>query len=168
MDKIEVFYQGEGIGEIQHFEADSGDTFSAIKAKLCAKHGLASDTVLFLEDAPEPIDEKGLVREQARPAGIKLHLHRCRSVKVSVTFNGKTVEEAFAPSTTVARVKIWAARQFGMSEEEAGEHVLQIVGTHDRPRPGTHIGSLVVCSTCRVAFALIPDERINGWPEVQV
>ena len=29
-----------------------------------------------------------------------------------------------------------------MTDEEAGEHVLQIAGTQDRPAPGTHIGTL--------------------------
>ena len=51
-----------------------------------------------------------------------------------------------------------------MTEEEAGEHVLQIVGTQDRPPPGAHIGTLTSCPTCRVHFDLVPDERINGAP----
>jgi hypothetical protein len=82
---------------------------------------------------------------------------------VAVTFNGETVERRFPPSATVARVKRWAAeKKFGMSEEEAGEHVLQIAGTHDRPAPGTHIGALTDDKVCGVAFDLVPDERING------
>jgi hypothetical protein len=52
--------------------------------------------------------------------------------------------------------------KFGMSEEEAGEHVLQIAGTHNRPAPGTHIGALVSHGQCRIAFNLVPEERVNG------
>jgi hypothetical protein len=57
-------------------------------------------------------------------------------------------------------VKRWATEhKFGMSEEEAGEHVLQIAGGHDRPAPGTHIGSLTDSKVCGLAFDLVADER---------
>ena len=63
----------------------------------------------------------------------------------------------------MARVKRWAAeRKFGMSDEEAGEHVLQIAGTHERPAPGTHIGTLANRQSCTLAFDLVADERVNG------
>ena len=70
---------------------------------------------------------------------------------------------ASALATTVARVKHWAAqRKFNMSPEEASEHVLQIKGSHDRPAPGTHLGTLAACPQCAVAFDLVPDQRVNG------
>jgi len=165
MNPISIFYQGEGIREIEHVEAGAEDTFGAVKARLCQKHGLAPEAALFLEDAEEPLDEAARVRDRACHTGVKIHLHRCRLIQVTVTFNGESVNQTFTPGTTVARVKFWAATKFGMSPEEAGEHVLQIAGTHDRPRPGTHIGALVSCQTCSIAFALVPDERINGRPE---
>src|SRR3546814_8361903 len=81
-----------------------------------------------------------------------LHLHRCRHIMVAVTYNGETIDRKFAPGATIARVKRWAAeRKFGMTEEEAGEHVLQIAGTHERPAPGTHIGVLANRKTCGLA-----------------
>ena len=95
--------------------------------------------------------------------GLKVHLHSLRQLKVTVTFNGKTIERLFGPGATVARVKRWAAEhEFGMSEEEAGEHVLQIAGKHDRPAPGTHIGALRDGKVRALAFDLVPDERVNG------
>ena len=45
---------------------------------------------------------------------------------------------------------------------KAGEHVLQIAGTHDRPSPSTHVGVLVHCPDCQIAFDLVPDQRVNG------
>src|SRR3546814_13660074 len=95
-----------------------------------------------------------------------LHLHRCRHIMVAVTYNGETIDRKFAPGATIARVKRWAAeRKFGMTEEEAGEHVLQIAGTHERPAPGPHIGVLANRKTCGLAFALAPGERVNGANE---
>jgi hypothetical protein len=163
MKFIDLFYQGEGIGEIAHIEFDADATFAVLKARLVEKHGVPHGAFLFLEDEDEPLDEDILIRDRATAKGLKVHIHRCRHVEVTVTFNGETVERRFSPSATVARVKRWAAAdKFGMSEEEAGEHVLQIAGTHDRPAPGTHIGALTDGKVCGLAFDLVPDERVNG------
>ena len=165
MTSIDVFYQGEGIREIAHFEADPDHSFAAVKIAIIAKHGLARDTLIFLEDSDEPIDEQHLLRDHIGRAGIKAHLHRCRHVAVAVTFNAETVHHRFGPGTTVARVEKWAAEhKFGMTPQEAGEHVLQITGTKDRPDPGTHLGALASCPECRIAFDLVPNERVNGHP----
>lgn len=163
MKFIDLFYQGEGVGEIGFVELDPDATFGVLKSHLIAKHQVSTDSLMFIEDEDEPIDEGVLLKNRATAKGLKVHIHRCRHIEVTVTFNGETVERRFPPSATVARVKRWAAeKKFGMSEEEAGEHVLQIAGTHDRPAPGTHIGALTDGKACGVAFDLVPDERING------
>lgn len=165
MKSIDLFYQGEGIGEISHIELEPDATFAILKARLAEKHGVPHDALLFLEEEDEPLDETILVKDRATPKGLKVHIHRCRHVEVTVTFNGETVERRFSPSATVAHVKHWAAEhKFGMSKEDAGEHVLQIAGTHDRPAPGTHIGALTDGKVCGLAFDLVPDERVNGRP----
>ena len=163
MKTIELFYQGEGVAEIEHIEIDPDSTFAELKACLLAKHGGAPDALLFAEDEDDPLDDAAKVRDKAGGKGLTLHLNRCRHIEVSITFNGETVERKFAPGATVARVKRWAAeRKFGMTDEEAGEHVLQIAGTHERPAPGTHIGVLANRKTCGLAFDLVADERVNG------
>lgn len=168
MTTIDVFYQGEGIREIAHFEADDDHTFGFIKLALIEKHGLNTETLIYLEDRDEPIDEQCLVRDHVGRAGVKVHLHRCRHVAVSVTFNGETVHHTFGPGATVARVEKWAAEhKFGMTPPEAAEHVLQISGTKERPDPGTHLGAIASCPECRIAFDLVPNERVNGHPGMQ-
>lgn len=163
MASIDIFYQGEGLREIEHVEFGPDHSFSALKALLIEKHGLQGDVLLFLEDSDEPLDETLIVREHVGPAGLKAHLHRCRHIGVDVRFNSETVHHRFGPGATIARVKRWAAeRQFGMTPEEASEHVLQIAGTQERPSPGTHIGALTSCPNCRLAFDLVPDQRVNG------
>ena len=163
MTSIDIFYQGEGIREIAHFEAAPDHSFAAVKIAIIDKHGLDKETLIYLEDRDEPVDESWLLRDYAGQAGIKVHLHRCRHVEVAVTFNSEMVHHPFGPGTTVARVKTWAAeRKFGMTEEEAGEHVLQIAGTHERPTPGMHIGAITQRKNCAVAFDLVADERVNG------
>jgi hypothetical protein len=163
MDTIDIFYQGDGLREIEHIEVGRDHTIAMVKEILITKHGWGPDTLIYLEDVETPLEEQHVIIELCGPAGVNLHLHRCRHVEVAVTFGGETVHHRFAPSATVARVKTWAAvSKFGMTKEEAGEHVLQITGTQDRPPPGVHIGTLASCPACRVHFDLVPDERING------
>jgi hypothetical protein len=168
MGMIDVFYQGEGLGEVQHLQLEAESNFGLLETRIREKHGLTYEAFLFLENEEEVVKELVCISEHARGSSIKVHLHRCRHVEVTVGFNGDVVEHRFSPASTVAKVKRWAAEnKFGMTPEEAGEHVLQIAGTHDRPAPGTHIGALTDGRVCGLAFDLVPDERVNGTPEEQ-
>jgi hypothetical protein len=55
MTSIDVFYQGEGIREIAHFEADLEHSFATIKLAIIERHGLERDRLLealTLEQVP--------------------------------------------------------------------------------------------------------------------
>jgi hypothetical protein len=169
MKTIDIFYQAEGLREIAHLECGADENYTALVEVIAKKHGLGDDVFIFLEDADEPVDPGEAELKPGAIGGVKVHVHRCREVKVSVTFNGETVHHPFTPATTIAKVKKWAAeRKFGMTEEEAGEHVLQIKGTHERPAPNIHIGSLVAHPHCHIAFDLVPDERVNGASGLEI
>src|SRR5258707_6902657 len=125
METIDIFYQGHGLREIEHIEVERNHTVAVVKDILIKKHGWETDTLIYLEEIETPLEEQRVMIELCGAAGAHLHLHRCRHVEVGVTFGGETVHHRFAPSATVARVKTWAAvSKFGMTEEEAGEHVL--------------------------------------------
>jgi len=163
MTSIDVFYQGEHIREIEHIEIDDGHSIGTIKALISKKHGGHEAMLLFLEDGNEPLDETTEISRIDCGKNLRIHVHRCHHVDVAVTFAGETVGHRFRPGATIARIKCWAAeRKFGMTEEEASEHRLQITGTDERPAPGTHVGTLASYPACRVSFDLVPDERING------
>jgi hypothetical protein len=163
METIDIFYQGHGMREIEHIEAGRDHTVAVIKEVLFKKHGWEADTLVFLEDREDPLEDHVVIFELVQSASANLHLHRCRHVDVTVRFNGRPAERKFAPSATIARIKHWAAvKQFGMTEEQAAEHLLQIAGTKDRPAPGVHAGTLTSCPGCKVTFDLVPDERVNG------
>jgi hypothetical protein len=163
MESIDIFYQGHGIREFEHIEVQPDQTVAIIKAVLIEKHGCELDTLIFMEDQEAPLEDHMVIGTLCGAAGVRVHLHRCRHVSVEVTFGGEPVQHTFAPGTTVARVKYWAAvEKFHMTPEEAGEHHLQIAGTQDRPAPGTHIGTLASCPDCLVRFDLVPDQRVNG------
>lgn len=163
MKTIDIFYQGEGITALEHIEIGDHEAFGALRATLAKKHNLGNDACLFVEDEAEPVAEDVLIKSRAGRAGVKVHIHRCREIKVTVHFKDKSVHEKFAPGTTVARVKHWVAtRKFGMTEEEASDHHLQLAGTTIQPDPGTHIGTLVTSDKCAVEFDLVSTPKVNG------
>ena len=65
MKSIDIFYQGEGLREIEHLEAAPDQTFAEIKALLIERHGLHAEVLIFLEDSNEPINELIVIREHA-------------------------------------------------------------------------------------------------------
>ena len=163
MTTIDLFFQGEGLGEIKHLEIEPDATCAIFKARVSEIHGVAREVLVFLEDEDDPIADDVHLKEYAAEEGLKVHVHRCHRVEVEVTFNGETVEHRFGPAATIARIKRWAAeRKFNMSEDEASEHVLQLSGTHERPAPGIHIGALTTCEACALVLDLVADERVNG------
>ncbi|MEP7240053.1 MAG: hypothetical protein ABI697_04125 [Devosia sp.] len=160
---ISVFYQAEGLRDIGHIEVEPGTTVAGLKGKLVELLKLDGEVLLFIEDGDEPLALEMILETIASPRGLKVHAHRCREIAVAVTFNRKTAHRAFKPGATAAKVKTWAAvKEFGMTPDEAGEHLLQIAGTHDRPAPNTHLGALTHHPHCQIAFDLVPDERVNG------
>lgn len=163
MKTISIFYQGEGIAALEHIEIGDHESFGTLRALLAKKHGLDPDACLFIEDEAEPVADEAPLASKAGRAGIKVHIHRCREIKVTVHFKDRSVHDKFTPGATVARVKQWAAiRKFGMTEEEASDHHLQLAGTTTQPDPGTHIGTLVASGKCEVEFDLVSTPKVNG------
>lgn len=162
MTTITVFYQAETLGRVEHAAYPAESTLADVLADLRIKLRAEDGALLFLEDSDEPADLSARLHDLGHAKGLKVHVHRCHHVAVSVIFNGEVKEHRFTPATTVARVKRWAAEAFKMSPEEAAEHVLQLTGTTERPSPGTHLGTLAQHPKCHVNFDLVPNERVNG------
>lgn len=169
---ISIFYSAENLAQLEVLELPADSTIAAVKAAIISKHGLAPDSSVFLEantdDDEQPDDDKAIdeaetiSRHVSEQGHLKLHIHRCKRIDVAVAYNARTVERRFRPSTTLARVKNWAARTLQMSRDDAGEHVLQLSGSTERLPPNTHVGALASCPACRVQFDLVPNERVNG------
>lgn len=164
MAEFGIFYQREGSSQIEHMSLDGSATVGQFKEAVARAHGANSAELVFIEDTEEPLVDTQAIETFAGPRGVKLHVNRCRRVAVTVHFAEKTFERAFAPGATVAKVKRWVAEvELKMSPEEAGEHMLQLAGSTERPRPNTHIGTLTSCPKCSVSFDLVPDQRVNGF-----
>lgn len=165
MKNIEILLQGEKILDIQVVKLGRDKRVKDVIVAAAAHRSEKCDGEfnVFAEDGEEPLAPDDILPETDEGHPVRLHVHRCRSIEVAVTFNGKTEEHRFGPGTTVAAVKKWAAiAAFGMDPGDAAEHALQIAGSTDRPEPDTHIGALVVCPDCRVQFDLVPLKRVEG------
>jgi len=156
---LNVFLQCQNQSNVIHLALAEDVTVASLKATLIERRLADAETELYLEDADEPLETTTRLDSFGR-SNIKVHASGCKRVEVTVTFGGRSIEHKFAPSTTVAKVQRWASERFELTPEDASDHILQLSGTHDRPSPTVHIGSLA--RDCRVAFDLLPNERIQG------
>ena len=165
VNAIQVLLQGECIPDIQVVALGVDDTVKDLleAAAKCRAEAIEGEFLVFVEGSEEPIADGDKLPENKDRQPVPLHVHRCRRVLVTVTFNGLSKGHEFSPATTVADVEKFAAiREFGMKPADAAEHVLQFSGSAERPEPEMHVGALVSCPDCRISFDLVPHKRVEG------
>lgn len=168
MSTTRVYVQSEHFSDIKLVEIDEKATVADLKRAALAllPAGIdPSDLSLSIEDDEAEDDDavsKRRIKDLNPGHGVRVHLHRCRQVKVAVRFNGGTAQKSFRPATTIGRIRQWAGRHFGMNPGDIAEHVLQIVGSNTQPDMDTHVGTLAQHPNCSIAFDLVPAHRING------
>lgn len=163
-NKTDILLQGEAIPDIEFLtmsEHPSVRDILASAAKL-RRGGEDGDYLAFIEDEDEPLDSQGHLPKGKAGEPLRLHVHRCRKIAVTVTFNAVPKTDRFAPGRTVESVKKVMARAHGLDPRDAAEHVLQLAGSTDRPDADTHIGALVSHGACALAFDLVPLKRVEG------
>lgn len=165
-NELQLFVQGEGIADIQLVRVAEQSALRELIGKLGSaftETGAAADEFIFLlEDSERELASDKSLKELGIKNRERIHISRCRKVKVSVNFNGREIADAFPPSRTVAKVKRWADKQFDIDGVDATEHALQICGTAKRPDDDTHLGALVRRPNCQVCFDLVPKKRVEG------
>ena len=162
--KTRVYLQSESLPDVQLVEVDFISSAKTLKAACMAtlpEDVRQQDFHLFEEENEFEIGEHD-IEQLNKQHGVRLHLHRCKHVGVTVRFMDKTVQKKYAPSATIGRVKKWAAHELCMAPNDAAEHVLQIAGTTQQPDVDVHIGTFAKCPECAVDFDLVPAHRING------
>ncbi len=164
MSKINIFLQGEGIKDVVRLQLEPESTPVDVKRACAAQLGVQLDgeTAVFLEDEDQALADETTLVSIAGKHGLRLHVHRCQRVAVKVTYSGRGVDRAFGPGVTVGAVKRWAAKEFGITKEDAAELILQIAGTQEQPDVDVHIGTLAARPACGVSFDLVPNPRIQG------
>jgi hypothetical protein len=162
---IELFVQGEGIGEVALIRVPRDATVREVIVKTRAECGIEvqeEEIIALIEDGDEEIVLDAKLIEVGISHRHRIHFHRCRQVEVSVNFNGATKKRPFVPSATIAKIKRWADDEFGLKGVDATEHALQICGTDKRPDLDVHLGALVQYPHCEICFDLVPKKRVEG------
>lgn len=158
----QVFIQSELLKDIEVIEVDDKSTPNELHAA-SLKHvngdQADGDFILYIEDDD---DECAVDKLKEIPDGLRVHLHRLKAIDVVVRYAGKEAKRSFRPNVTIARVKFWAAQEFGISQSDAAELMLQVAGTDSRPDPDIHLGSLVKAPQHSICFDLVPAPRVNG------
>lgn len=166
MSKIKVFLQGEGLKDVVIVEVSKDgfvkDLISAAIEKGVPEGDGEQVPAVYLEDSEDSLSSELSLEEAGIGPRQHVHMHRSPKIEVTVTFNGLQKSQEFPPSTTVGKVKKWAAKEFGMSKEDAVEHVLKISGSTDKPDEHTHIGALVPFPESQLLFDLVPKIRVEG------
>jgi len=159
----QIFLQSELLNDIEVLELRDGaskhDLRQACLDRVGGPHH-AEALFLFIEDD----DNENAVDElEAIVDGLRLHLHRLKSIMVTARYAGRPEQHhTFRPNATVGRVKRWAAHAFNITPSDAAELMLQIAGTETRPDADVHLGSLVKAPQHQVTFDLVPAPRVNG------
>lgn len=167
-NELQLFVQGEGIADIQLVRVAEQSTLRELLKKFSSvftdtEVASATDEFIFLlEDSERELASDKSLKELGIKNRERVHIHRCRKIKVTVNFNGKEAAETFPPSKTIAKVKRWADKEFGIEGVDATEHALQICGTAKRPDDDTHLGTLARRPNCQVCFDLVPKKRVEG------
>ena len=160
----DIFLQGEAILDIEFVSFGEHPSVQEIlieAAKFRSSNG-DGEYLVFVEDELEPLDAHGHLPKGKEGEPVRVHVHRCREIAVTVTFNGAITADPFAPGRTIESVKKAMAHALGLDPRDAAEHVLQLAGSTERPDADTHIGSLVSHGTCVLAFDLVPLKRVEG------
>ena len=158
-----VFIQVHGQEGLIEAELPEGATQEHLRDVL-AKEGVELDeqALIFIDEDDEPL-ERG--RHEPLPKlkrGCRIHISKCRTIKVTVHYLEKTVEHTFAPGARVKKVKTWAVREFTLDHHDAAEHVLQLCNSTDRPPTDTPLQELTKAPACSVSFDLVPEKRVEG------
>jgi hypothetical protein len=119
------------------------------------------DAIGWLEDTDDPIDSDTKAAVVVGDNG-HLHVNRCRRVEVTINFAGRTKTHAFAPGTTVGRVRRWAIGDggFDLPQKERPKHEVGICGTGVIADRNDHIGTLA--TNCQLCLDLAPKDRFQG------
>jgi hypothetical protein len=161
---IRIFVQSEHLPDIALVKIAKTATVDELRRaclQLLPEHLRTGDFILFEEDQDNALASDRVLNIETGHS-IHVHLSRCEHVDVTVRYAGRNIAKKFRPSTTIERIKTWAAHELGIAEHDADELVLQLAGTDVQPDKNRHIGNYAKCPDCSVVLDLVAVYRVNG------
>jgi hypothetical protein len=90
MKIIDIYYQGEGVGALEHLEFDAEATFAALQAAIAGKHvraGLSRGSLSMVLEVAVPADAVGL---SPIAAGKRPSNEQCQAVRYARANSSRT------------------------------------------------------------------------------
>jgi hypothetical protein len=174
MSKLIVFVQVHGRPGVLEAELSAATTLGELYDALGAVGvTVDADTLLFIDEAEEPLAGGREDPIQGLKHGCRIHVSRCKRIETTVHYLEKTAERDFPPGARVRAVKAWAVHKFDLNPKDAAEHVLQLCNSSERPSSDTPLLQLVGAHAdhghdhgrghaCSLCFDLVPDKRVEG------
>jgi hypothetical protein len=160
---VEVMVEGEGLSEVEIVRLPEGSLAKEIVVAVATRSGFpAEEAILFVEDCEDPVD-LALIIEGNLMDRVH-HVHRVRKIEVGVFYQGRRIQERFAPSARVQRVLDWAigSKGFKIDPTIAPEMELALHGQTTALPKNAHIGRYVRHPHHELAFDLIRGIVPNG------
>jgi hypothetical protein len=129
--------------------------------EVVSEHGVPGASA-WLENADVELDVKLTIRELEIVERSHVHIGPCKRVNVTVR-QDTSIEKAFPPGATIARVYEWASgpEGFDLLPAERVKHTFVICGTTTEPDKAAQVGSFAN-DECAVCFSLVPKQRSEG------
>lgn len=124
--------------------------------------GECDHTPTEIETTHKPVDLNQIIADLELEKHHHLHCSHCREIDTNFYFLDKELNAKFFPATTIGETTRWARSNFRFDEAAASEHVLQISGTQEQPRPSQHLGELVKKGNCRLSFEIVKEMIPQG------
>jgi hypothetical protein len=162
MSQVSVFIQIQGCKGITEAKVPAAATIDELRSAITgAGVALDGNSVIFIDDADQPLEGNGKKPVPGLKNGSRVHVTRCKRIHTTVHFAEKTFEGDFAPGVRLRVVKLAAVHEFKMDPKDAAEHVLQLCNSTRRPSSDTPLQELAQ-DGCQICFDLVPEKRVEG------
>ncbi len=168
MEEITVFVHRPGVPEPTEITISAALTVDGLLGRPELVEVVADlrvdgrEVIVMVEEEAEPLPPFDPIGHRGVRHGHRIHLGHHQKVEVEIFFTHRSAHHAFPPGARVRRVKDWAATHFGLAENDAIEHVLNLHGSEETPSPGAPLSSLLRHHHHRLEFDLVPAKRVEG------
>lgn len=157
--KLQVYFYGQGAKEPKIIDVPEEGTVKELLDVLVSNGVAKEGSHVFLNDEEDHL----LFELTLEKAGIKhkshVHCHKCRRIKVEVSYNGKPFTEEVSPSAKAKRIIANAAKFFSIPEKDAAGLVLRLADNVEL-QDSDSIALFAV--DCSISLFLVHPVRVEG------
>lgn len=117
VEKVEIVYTTEIDKEPQMVTINREMTVKEFSKVVTEQLGFPGERSVFLEDQNEPLHEDDILVDHLSEKFAPIHVASAGSITVTVRYQEKSLDSAFKPSITIAKIIEWAIGSTGFQLE---------------------------------------------------